>query len=311
MTTKEEFTYKSRDRETDLHAVRWCPEGKPLAILQIIHGSMEFIDRYDEYARYMNDRGILVTGNDHLGHGKSADGGQIGYFCKKDPATVLVRDAHRLKKMTQDQYPGVPYIILGHSFGSFVAREYLTRYGTGIQGMIIQGTRLEKRSRIRRLKAVGEAEGLLCGQKHPSKVLSYLCFRDYLKRIPDHKTMGDWLSHNEESIAEYGKSPYTQGMFSVNAFKTMAELIERGQDKDHLEDIPKDVPILLTAGTEDPVGHYGDDVKRLYSIYKDKLGLTKVETKLYEGLRHELQQEIGREQVFSDQYEWIKKTAGF
>lgn len=311
MTKKEEFCYKSRDRETDLHAIRWNPEGEPVAILQIVHGMQEYIDRYDEFARFLNSKGILVTGNDHLGHGASADGKQLGYICKNDPATVLVRDVHRLKKMTQDKYPGVPIILMGHSFGSFIAREYLTRYGTGIQGAIIQGTGLEKESKIKLGQFVGNVQGLFCGQKHPSKLLSILCFKDYLKRIPDHKTLGDWLSRDEESVRAYGESPYTQGFFSVNGFKTLAELMLRGQNEDHMEDIPKDLPILLTSGTEDPVGHYGEDVKKLYGIYKDKLGISKTEIKLYDGMRHELQHEIGKEQVFEDQYEWIKKTAGF
>ncbi len=311
MTRKEEFTYRSRDRETDLHAIRWSPESDPVAILQIVHGMQEYIDRYDEFARFMNDRGILVTGNDHLGHGKSADGKQLGYFCKNDPATVLVRDVHRLKKMTQDMYPGVPVIILGHSFGSFVVREYLTRYGTGIQGAIIQGTGMVTDSALGFMKFVANVQGFFCGQKHPSKLIAYLCFKDYLKRIPDHKTMGDWLSHNDESIKAYGESPYTQGYFSVNGFKTLGELMQRGQNMDHLEDIPKDLPILITSGTEDPVGHYGEDVKKLYDIYKDKLGIKNTELKFYEGYRHELQQEIGREQVFEDQYQWIKKVADF
>ena len=98
----------------------------------------EFIDRYDEFARFLAEKGILVMGNDHLGHGQSiGEHGTYGYFCKNDPATVLVRDAHRLKKMVQEEYPGVPIFILGHSFGSFVAREYIARYGTGINGAII------------------------------------------------------------------------------------------------------------------------------------------------------------------------------
>ena len=129
MVRKEELTYKSRDRQTMLNAVRWIPEGQPIAILQVIHGMQEYTDRYDEYARFMAENGIMVIGNDNLGHGKSVNppSGAYGYFCKNDPATVLVRDAHRLKKMAQEEFPGVPVFILGHSFGSFIAREYTIR----------------------------------------------------------------------------------------------------------------------------------------------------------------------------------------
>ena len=89
----------------------------------------------------------------------------------------------------------------------------------------------------------------------------------------------------------------------------MAELLKRVQDTDKMEDIPKDLPILITAGKEDPVGNYGEGPEKLYNIYKNDLQIKNVDIKIYDGLRHELQQEIGREQVYADQYEWIKKVA--
>ena len=141
MVKKEEFTFDSRDGKSKIHAVRWVPEQRVVCIVQIIHGMAEYIERYEELAQYLGEKGILVTGDDHLGHGKSvAKDGTYGYFCEQDPATVVVRDVHRLKKMTQEEYPGIPYIILGHSMGSFILRNYLFRYGTGIQGAIVCGT---------------------------------------------------------------------------------------------------------------------------------------------------------------------------
>ena len=102
MIQKEEFYFGSRDGEHRIHAIRWIPEKeRPVCILQIIHGMSEYIDRYDEFARFMAERGILVVGDDHLGHGKSVNPGEpYGYFCKEDAATVLVRDEHRLKKIS-------------------------------------------------------------------------------------------------------------------------------------------------------------------------------------------------------------------
>ena len=141
MVKKEEFTFDSRDGSTKLHAVRWTPSGKVICILQIVHGMAEYVERYEALALYLGEKGILVTGDDHLGHGKSVgERGAYGYFCDQDPATVVVRDVHRLKKITQEEYPGVPYVILGHSMGSFILRNYLFRYGSGIQGAIICGT---------------------------------------------------------------------------------------------------------------------------------------------------------------------------
>ena len=309
MVRKEELTYKSRDRQSTIHAIKWIPEGQPVALLQIIHGMQEYIDRYDEFARYLAEKGILVMGNDHLGHGKSVTGnGTYGFFCKDDPATVLVRDAHRLKKTVQEEYPGVPVFILGHSFGSFVAREYITRYGTGIQGAIIQGTAFMPTRTINSLTSLVNFMQVIMGTKYRSTMINNMAFKGYLKKIPNPRTKFDWLSHNEESIDKYIADPADNFVFTLNGFGTMAELLKRVQDKDKMEDIPKKLPILITAGKEDPVGDYGEAPMKLFDIYKKQLQLENVELKLYDGMRHELQQEIGREQVFADQYEWLKKV---
>ena len=114
---KEEFYFDSRDGENRIHAVRYTPDdGRVKGIVQIVHGMAEYVERYENLAEFLTQRGILVTGEDHLGHGKSvAEGGVYGYFCEQDPATVVVRDVHRLKKITEEAYPEVPYVILGHS----------------------------------------------------------------------------------------------------------------------------------------------------------------------------------------------------
>ncbi len=309
MVRKEELTYKSRDRQTMLHAIRWIPEGEPKAILQIIHGMQEYIDRYDEFANYLAERGILVIGNDHLGHGGSVGArGTYGYFCKSDPATVLVRDAHRLKKMTQEDYPGIPCFILGHSFGSFVAREYITRYGTGIKGAIIQGTAFMPSGTVNSLNGLVSFLEVIMGDKYRSEMVNNMAFKGYLKRIPNPRTKQDWLSHNEASVDKYIADPACNFVFTLNGFKTMADLLKRVQDVDKMEDIPKKLPILITGGKEDPVGSYGEALERLYGIYKNQLQIENVELKIYDGMRHELQQEIGREKVFEDQYNWLMKV---
>ena len=309
MVRKEELTYKSRDRETMLHAIRWIPEGEPIAILQIIHGMQEYVDRFDEFANYLAEKGILVIGNDHLGHGKSVgEHGTYGYFCKDDPATVLVRDAHRLKKMTQEDFPGIPCFILGHSFGSFIAREYITRYGTGIKGAIIQGTAFLPNGTVKSMAGLVSFLTFFSGEKSRSTTVNNMAFKGYLRRISNPRTKFDWLSHNEASIDKYINDPACNFVFTLNGFKTMAELLKRVQDVSKMEDIPKDLPILITGGKEDPVGSYGEALQRLYTIYKNELQIKNVELKIYDGMRHELQQEIGREVVFEDQYQWIRKV---
>ena len=118
---KESLFYQSADGIDKIHASIWTPEGEPRAILQIIHGMQEYIDRYDELARFFAGHGFVVCGEDHLGHGESvADGKSYGYFCKQDPEKVLPEDSHQLTLMMKDRYKGLKYIVLGHSFGSLL-----------------------------------------------------------------------------------------------------------------------------------------------------------------------------------------------
>ena len=148
----------------------------------------------------------------------------------------------------------------------------------------------------------------IMGEKYRSEMLDKKLFKGYLKQIPNAKTPKDWLSHNEESVDKYVADPACNFIFTLNGFKTMAELLKSNQDTDRIQDIPKELPILITGGKEDPVSDYGDALEKLYGTYKNELQIENVDLKIYEGFRHELQQEIGREQVFEEQYEWIKKV---
>lgn len=306
MIKKEEFTFDSRDGQTKIHAVRWVPEGKVICILQIIHGMAEYIERYEEFAMYMAEKGILVTGEDHLGHGKSVpEGGDYGYFCKQDPATVVVRDVHRLKKMTQEEYPGVPYVILGHSMGSFIFRNYLYRYGTGIQGGIICGTGYMPMPVTACAKAVAKVQKLFVGDKHVSKLMDKIAFGSYNKKIQNPKTKFDWLAARESVVEKYLQDPLCGFVFTVNGFDTLFELIYRAHKTDNMQKIPKELPVFFIAGEEDPVGGYGEGVKAVYKSYTEDLGMKNVALRLYTGDRHEIINEEDRQQVYEELYPWI------
>ena len=258
MVNKEEFTFDSRDGQSKIHAVRWIPEGKVICILQIIHGMAEYIERYEEVAQYFAQKGILVTGEDHLGHGKSVtENGTYGYFCNQDPATVVVRDVHRLKKMTQEDYPGIPYVILGHSMGSFILRNYLFRYGTGIQGAIICGTGSQPTALIKCSKALAAIQGALFSQKHVAKMLDKMAFGNYNQKITDRRTDFDWLCRDEKVVDAYSEDSLCGFTFTVNGFKTLFTLIDRLNKAENIQSMPKSLPVFFIAGEKDPVGNYG------------------------------------------------------
>lgn len=306
MVKREELYFDSRDNENKIHAMKWIPESKtPICILQIIHGMAEYIERYDEFAETMARKGILVVGEDHLGHGKSVgENGTYGYFCERDAATVVVRDSHRLKKMIQDQYPGIPYIILGHSMGSFILRNYLCRYGTGIQAAVIVGTGMQPKAVLAAGKAVAAVQKLFKDSKYPSGLLNAIAFGGYNKRIKGNRTVMDWLTKDEKIVDAYIQDPLCGFTFTLNGFQTIFELVSRLYKSENLEKIPKELPVLFMSGADDPVGDYGKGVNKACRSLVDA-GMKRVQMKLYSDDRHEVLNETDRAKIYEDIYIWI------
>ena len=304
---KEDIYFESRDGVSKLHAIVWSDETKnPIGILQIIHGMAEYIDRYDDFARFMVGKGFVVVGDDHLGHGDSVgENGTYGYFCKKDPATVLVRDEHRLKKLMEAKYPGVPYYILGHSMGSFIARNYLNRYGSGIQGMIVMGTGNQSKALLGASKVLVGLTGFFCGEKHVAKFINKLAFGTYNRAIEDAKTNVDWLTKDEAIVDKYIADERCGFTFTVNGFRGLFELIYRLQKPKNLVTIPKKIPVFFVSGEEDPVGDYGEGVIGAKNDLV-RAGLENVSMKLYPGDRHEILNETDKDIVYQDIYEWLE-----
>lgn len=305
---KEEFTIDSRDGIHKLYSVKYLPEGEPKAVVQIVHGMSEYMARYEGFAKFLAERGYVVTGEDHLGHGQSVlEGDTYGYFCSMDPATVLVRDVHRLKKTVQAQYPGVPYVILGHSMGSYILRNYLCRYGTGIQAAIIMGTGMEKKPAVTFVRGLTKCIKLFRGEKHLSPTLDKLVMGAYNKRIENPRTESDWLSKDEEIVNQYRIDPLCGFPFTVNGYEALFELLNRLYKQENLSKLPTELPVLMVSGEEDPVGAYGEGVKAACESLKAS-GMKKVELKLYPGDRHEILNESDRQQVMEDIAAWLQSA---
>ena len=305
---KEEFFFDSRDNHSKIHAVRYTPDdGNVRAVVQIVHGMAEYVERYEEFAQFLVEKGFAVTGEDHLGHGGSVGENGCGYFCGQDPATVVVRDVHRLKKMTQQVYPSVPYIILGHSMGSFILRNYLCRYGTGISGAIIMGTGIQPGALLAAAKAMTAVNKVIFGDRHVSHFLDRLAFGGYNKRFAPARTDKDWLTGETSVVDRYVADPMCGFVFTVNGFRTLFELIDRSQKPDYLQKIPSDLPVLIVSGEEDPVGDFGKGVRRTAESL-EKAGMKRLTCKLYPAARHELLNETERAVVMEDIHSWISEN---
>ena len=307
MIKKEELFFDSRDNISKIHAIRWIPEGEPKAILQIVHGMAEYVDRYHDFAVKMAKKGFLVVGNDHLGHGLSVQGdGAYGYFCENDPATVVVRDVHRLKKLTQNEYPGLPYFIMGHSMGSFITRNYICKYGTGIDGAIIMGTGMQKKALVNSARKMVAVQKVMHGSKYVSMGINKAVFGQYNKKLENPQTAMDWLSRDEKKVEAYINDPLCGFTFTVNGFHTLFELIWRLYKQENLEKMPKHLPVMFASGADDPVGDYFEGVERAVESFKEA-GMQDITVKKYEKGRHELLNEPEWETVAEDIYSWLSE----
>lgn len=299
MQTKEIY-FTSNDGKSRIHAVEWVPENRPKAILQLVHGMAEHIERYGEFATFMAEHGYLVVGDNHLGHGKSVpENGQKGYFCDGDAASVLVRDEHKLREVVEGEYPGIPYFILGHSMGSFITRNYLTEYGHEVQGAVIMGTGMQSRTLLGLSKTLAKAEKLFKGDRHVSTFIDKLAFGGYYKKIPGYTMKNEWLTSNLDAVQKYNDDPDCGFTFTVNGFSTLFELIWRLHDEERLGRIPRNLPMLFVSGADDPVGNYGKGVKQAVRTVQ-KAGVRDVTMKLYPGGRHEILNDREHEEVYED-----------
>ena len=240
---KKEFYYPSTDGKTQIHAIRWEPEGEPKAILQIIHGMVEFIDRYDAFASYLTEHGYLVTGEDHLGHGASVRSDEYhGYFGKEGNAWVIA-DIHRLREMMQKEFPGVPYLMMGHSMGSFLIRQYITEngadYAKGLSGVIIMGTGWQPGPVLAAGKAVAKMLGINKVGK-PAGLIDKMSFGSYLKKIDNPRTISDWLTKDESIVDWYRAEPWCTFHFTPNAYYHMFCGMQKAHDIERMKKSLKD-----------------------------------------------------------------------
>lgn len=300
----KELKLASTDGKNMLHVYCWEPKENPVAILQISHGMVEHLGRYDEFAEFLSDRGIIVIGNDHLGHGLTAKEGDHGFFGAEKSKTV-VDDLYEVTKYAKKTYGSeLPFFLFGHSMGSFMARRYIMTYGSELTGAIISGTGSQPSLALIGGKLIANITGLIKGERHKPKLIKQIAFGSYLKRIENPKSKSDWLSKDEEIVKKYDNDKFCTFDFTVDGYKTLFDSISFIQKKENIDKIPKNLPILFISGTEDPVGNYGKDVESVYDIY-DKAGVSDIEMMLYHDGRHEMLNEIEREGVFEDVYEWV------
>ncbi len=308
MVKTEEFYFDSRDNIHKIHAMKWIPEtGDYRAVLQIAHGMAEHIKRYDDFARFMAEQGFLVVANDHLGHGKSTECKEdYGFFAENDAVTVVVRDIHRLKKITQEENPGKPYFILGHSMGSFMLRNYLCRYGKGIDGAIVMATGSKSSAITKSGIVLAHLIALFRGWKYRSPMMNKMVDGNNNDAIQNQRTKYDWLSKDEQIIDQYIADEECGFPFTINGLKAITEAIDNLNKKEYLNKMPRELPVIFLAGDQDPIGHWGKDVPLIVKQFEN-MGMQKVSMKLYPDDRHEILNETDHQTVYEDILKWLEE----
>lgn len=303
MANLREFTYPSSDGVHQIHAAEWTPDmAEPRGVVQLVHGISEYVLRYAPFAEFLTKYGFIVVGDDHLGHGKTAKGPQeYGFISERNGWTHLADDVHALRVLTGEKYPGLPYFLLGHSMGSFLARTYLIRWPGTLTGAILSGTGQESAPIV----ALGK---LLSGLGDPHKVnklVIRLSLGAYNKKFAPNRTGADWISRDEQIVDAYVRDPLCAFVPTAGMNHDMMGGLQFIANKENLAKMDKDTPVYFFSGDQDPVGAMGEGVKKVFGFFQSA-GVRDVTMKLYPGGRHEMLNELNRAEVYADVLSWLE-----
>ena len=298
--------YKSANSVPNVTYYILVPEEVEIrGIVQISHGMCEYFSRYTTFAKYLCSLGFIVCGNDHIGHGASVSRpSELGFFAARDGWKYLVDDVKQLTDLMQRRYPQLPYFLLGHSMGSLVARLYLTDYGEKLAGCILTGTVGPNAAAISAAH-LADSIARTRGMTYRSGFLSDLVFKGYNRKIKDPHSVFDWLSRDESVVSLYQSDEKCNFVFTATAFRDLFTLIAKANASHTFRHTPRGLPLLFLAGDKDPVGKYGEGVRRVVNLYRGA-GLKNIEVIFYKDARHEVLNELGRLDAFADISRWLE-----
>lgn len=287
------------------------PAGKPIAVIQLVHGMQEHAGRYAHFADWLNSKGIAVYANDHIGHGLTAKNPEdLAHFPRKDDWRRSVEILHTLSQKIKAAHPGIPLFLLGHSMGSVMTQSFMIRYGEKADGYILSGAIRQPFLMAASGKLLAAALSVLFGPGDRSRLLVSLGYGQYKKYFRPNRTGADWLCSVNSVVDEYIASPLCgkrlSNRFYYNFTRGFLFILKRK----NLRKIPAGLPVLIIAGKDDPAGFFGKAPLKINKMLS-KHALSKVDMKLYAGCRHEVLNEINREEVYLDVFEWVRNNSSY
>lgn len=303
---KDEFTFKSTDGVT-IQAYRWQDSRtKTIGLIQIAHGMAEHAQRYESFAAFLTSQGFIVYANDHRGHGNSySEETDKGFFAKRNGFEKVVEDTYLLTNIIKEENEDLPLFLFGHSMGSLIFRRYIQRFTNDIAGVILSGTAGNPGFIGKVGLILAKFERFIKGNKKKSPLMDKLIFGNHNKRFAPARTRHDFLTRDEDVVDTYVADDNCGFICTTSFYVDLLEgTLTIHRDKE-LAKTPKQLPIFLLAGDDDPVGDYGEGVQAVYEQYLEN-DLEQVSIKLYEKGRHEMLNELNKTEVYTDILNWIE-----
>jgi alpha-beta hydrolase superfamily lysophospholipase len=300
-------TYKTKDKETIFY-YKWESKALPLkGIVQISHGVGEHAGRYHSIAKILQQNGYIVYANDHRSHGKSTESkDDLGFYDRDNYFDDAVNDMRQLTEIIKKEHPTKKIILFGHSMGSLLSRDYVTKYGDDLEALILSGTA----SFMKGLGTFGLYSAKVIskfkGRQRSNQLLKSVFFSEFNKKFKPNRTKVDWISSDENQVDLFQADPYRIEDFSLSVFLDILKGSKKINKKTTFKKTPKTLPIFIFSGDKDPVGEMGEGVKKVAENYK-KAGIKDLTLKLYKGGRHEMLNEVNKEEVQQDVINWLEE----
>ena len=294
-----DFTLPSTVPGRTLHGFRCVPEGQVRAVLQLSHGMVEYIDRYRPLAEYLADRGILVTGHDHLGHGASIRTKEdYGYFAEPDGNRAVLADLHAVTVLTKELYPNLPYFLLGHSMGSLIARCYLRQYPDILDGLILSGSPSPLPA-MTRMQSILNRVIVHRGDTSHSKRIDRILYNTFQRPFRSESRSNTWICSDEAVVDAYNADPLCQFHFTLNGYATLLALLNTTYNTKDWTITQPELPIWFFSGGDDPCR--GNDTRFQQAVDRmAELGYQNVNSTLFPRMRHEILNERNKAVVYAE-----------
>jgi alpha-beta hydrolase superfamily lysophospholipase len=301
-------TYKTIDDVTIFYYKWPTNKNTPLkGVIQISHGVGEHAGRYQPIAKTLQREGYEVYANDHRIHGKSAKNDAfLGFYDGDDYFSDALNDMRHLTDIIKKEHPNKKIILFGHSMGSLLSREYATKYGGDLEALILSGTA----NFMKGLGSFGllsaQFLGKLNGKHRSNEFLKNLFFTQFNKKFKPNRTKVDWISSDENQVDLFEADPLRIEDFSLSVFLDLLKGSKKVNQVSTFKNTPKELPLFIFSGDKDPVGEMGKGVKKVKNKYQ-KAGINDITLKLYKGGRHEMLNEVNKNEVEQDVINWLNE----